>query len=100
MDKGCRSVILMEPYWVSLQMQLGEGNRQVVTRSNILYPSLSCLQAPVFLSASRNILAMEQLSSQERTRLLKCFLKLVQQIEKQIKVPPTHDLNHYELFQY
>lgn len=100
MNKGCRSVILMEPYWVSLQMQLDEGNRQVVTRSNILYPSLSCLQAPVFHFASKNILAVEQLSLQERTRLLQCFLKLVQQIEKEMKVPPTHDVNNYELFQY
>lgn len=58
MDKGCRSVVLMEPYRISLQMQLGEGNRQVVTRRNILYPNISCLQAPVSLSASRNILAV------------------------------------------
>lgn len=70
-------------------MQLGRGNREIVTRSNILYPDVIWLQAPGYLSASGNILAVEWRSSQERTKLLR-FWKFVLQIQKEIKVLPTH----------
>jgi len=81
-------------------MQLGEGIREIVTRSNILCLNLIYLETSGFPSALGSIFAEEWWSIQETSKLLQRFLKVVQQIENWIKIFPIKPLNHQGSSQY